>query len=407
MRTDSQPASRALCRDCCQLVETLGPGCPICAGRRLVINPEIAMLAIAHVDCDAFYAAVEKRDRPEFEGQPLIVGHPGGRGVVVAACYVARRFGVHSAMPMFQALELCPQAHVITPAMGKYKQVSERIRAIFRAATPIVEPVSLDEAYLDFSEISALDAQTPAEALANIAHRVEGEIGITVSIGLSFNKFLAKLASDWQKPRGFRAIARADAASVLAPLSVSKINGVGAVTARRMESGGITTIGDLQALSEFELAARFGRFGRRLALYAKGEDDRRVMPERPTKSISAETTFSRNTDSGEELALVARQLSERVAAQLARKNLAGAGVAIKLKTSDFRILTRSRQLSHPTQQASVIYETAAALIGREIDGRSFRLLGVGLHTLTDAASADPVDLFGASAPPTLRSGSRS
>ena len=385
--------TRALCRDCCEIVDAGASPCPRCGGARLVSHAEIETLGIAHIDCDAFYASVEKRDRPELKDEPVIVGHPGGRGVVTTACYIARKFGARSAMPMFQALELCPHATVIAPDMAKYKRVSEDIRTVFSAATSIIEPLSLDEAYLDLTDDYRTEAPPAAEALATIARRIESEVGITVSVGLSCNKFLAKLASELEKPRGFSAIGRAEAKAFLAPLSVRKIHGVGAVTARRMEEGGLATIADLQALSEQELAARFGKFGHRLAQFAHGEDDRRVTPYRPVKSISAETTFAKDTGSAPELCGIARRLSDRVAAQLARKGVAGTSIVLKLKTSDFQLLTRSRRLAYPTQKADVIFESVAALIQRETDGRTFRLIGVGVGDLGSPQAADPTDLF--------------
>ncbi len=367
--------------------------CPVCGSGRLVAHAEIDALGIAHIDCDAFYASVEKRDDPSLEDRPLIVGHAGGRGVVTTACYLARISGVRSAMPMFQALELCPDAVVLPPDMAKYKRVSEAIRAIFLSATPMVEPVSLDEAYLDLTDEHRLSAPTAAQALARIAQRVEDEIGITVSVGLSANKFLAKLASELRKPAGFSVIGRTEAKAFLAPLSVRKIHGVGAATARRMEAEGILTIADLQAQSARQLEARYGRFGRRLAGFVHGEDDRAVTPARPTKSISAETTFRRDTSSGAELIETAGGLCQQVARQLERKQLAGGTVVLKLKTSDFRILTRNRRLTHPTQRADVLLERATALIEKEADGRTFRLIGVGVAGLGPANEADPADLF--------------
>jgi DNA polymerase-4 len=393
MVIESQAMTRALCRDCHEIVEAQGATCGRCGGPRLVRHAELEGLGIAHIDCDAFYASVEKRDRPELANEPLIVGHAGGRGVVLTACYRARTFGVRSAMPMFQALELCPHAAVVAPDMAKYKRVSEQIRTVFAAATSIIEPISLDEAYLDLTDDYRTEAPPAAEALAVIARRVEREIGITVSMGLSCNKFLAKLASELEKPRGFSVIGRAEAKSFLGPLSVRKIHGVGTVTAGRMEESGLKTIADLQTLTEQALVARFGKFGHRLALFAHGEDDRRVTPWRPVKSISAETTFRRNTGSGAELRQFARPLCERVAAQLARKGVAAGGVILKLKTADFQILTRSRRFSHPTQRAGVIFEAVAGLIDKEADGREFRLIGVGAGDLGSSAMADPADLF--------------
>ena len=380
---------RVLCRECCELFDGPAATCVRCGGTRLFAHAETERLGIAHIDCDAFYASVEKRDRPELANEPLIVGHAGGRGVVLTACYIARKFGVRSAMPMFQAMELCPHGVVVHPDMGKYKRVSGQIRTIFEAATSVVEPVSLDEAYLDLTDDFRTEAPPAAEALATIAKRVEQEIGISVSIGLSCNKFLAKLASELQKPRGFSAIGRAEAVRFLAPLSVRKIHGVGAVTARRMEQAGLETIGDLQVLKEQELVARFGRFGHRLALFAHGRDDRDVNPYRPVKSISAETTFRQDTAAREQLREVARGLCERVAAQLERKSVAGSSIVLKLKTSDFRILTRSRRLAHPTQRATLIFECVGALIDREADGRTFRLIGVGVADVGPAAARIP------------------
>jgi len=383
----------ALCRDCFTLAEAGPRSCTACGSARLLAHAEIGSLGIAHIDCDAFYASVEKRDNPELAAKPLIVGHPGGRGVVTTACYIARTFGVHSAMPMFQALERCPHAVVLPPDMAKYKRVSEQIREIFLSTTPLVEPLSLDEAYLDLTDANRTLTETAAQALAEIAFRIDEEVGITVSIGLAANKFLAKLASELEKPAGFSVIGRAEAKAFLAPLSVRKIHGVGTATAGRMEAGGIRTIADLQALGERELVARYGKLGRRLATFVHGEDDREVTPYRPVKSISAETTFARDTSSPAELHETARRLCERVASQLQRKGLAGGTLVLKLKTSDFRILTRNRRLAHPTQRAPVLLETAAALIEKEADGRTFRLLGVGVSQLALAEAADPADLF--------------
>jgi DNA polymerase IV len=392
-RGEPTARQRALCRSCCQIGEVIGRRCVRCGTGRLVAHAELESLGIAHIDCDAFYAAVEKRDRPELAGEALIVGHAGNRGVVVTACYTARRYGVRSAMPMFQALERCPQAKVIQPDMAKYKRVSEQIRSIFQTATDIIEPLSLDEAYLDLTDDYRTEAPPAAEALAQIAARIETEVGITVSIGLSCNKFLAKLASELEKPRGFSLIGASEAKDFLAPLSVRKIHGVGAVTARRMEESGLRTIADLQALSAAALAARFGKFGHRLALFARGDDDRPVTPHQSLKSISAETTLERDTASAAELRAIAGRLSERVAGQLQRKGVAGGSVVLKLKTSDFRVLSRSRRLSHPTQRLELIWENVAALIDKAADGRSFRLIGVGLADIEAAAGADPMDLF--------------
>ncbi|MCG8560351.1 MAG: DNA polymerase IV [Hyphomicrobiales bacterium] len=383
----------ALCRDCLARSTYHARLCEACGSERLVRHPELDDLAIAHIDCDAFYASVEKRDDPSLRDKPLIVGYTGGRGVVTTACYIARRYGPRSAMPMFKAMKLCPDAVVLPPDMAKYARVSKRIRAIFETATPVIEPVSLDEAYLDLSADARLTPAHAADALAEIARRVEDEVGITVSIGLSCNKFLAKLASDLKKPRGFSVIGQAEARSFLAPLPVGKINGVGKATARRMELNGITTIGQLQELSEMQLVTLYGKFGRRLASYAHGRDERKVTPRRPTKSISAETTFRSDIRAAGELTEAVRPLCDRVAARLQEKGIAGATLVLKLKTADFQILTRNRRLPSPTQRADVLYRNARLLIEKEADGRAFRLIGIGVADLCPATEADQPDLF--------------
>lgn len=393
--SDSSAAADTLCRDCLHLLAASSRMCPRCGSDRLVSHPELTDLTVAHIDCDAFYAAVEKRDNPALRDKPVIVGHPGGRGVVTTACYVARQYGPRSAMPMFRALELCPDAVVIPPDMAKYKRVGNQIREIFRAKTPMIEPVSLDEAYLDLSEDVRLEDRPAAVSLAEIALAVERDVGITVSVGLSHNKFLAKLASDLDKPRGFSVIGRAEARDFLKPLSVRKIMGVGEATARRMTELGISTIGELQGVPERQLIARFGKFGRRLARFAHGEDQRAVTPDRPTKSVSAETTFAADIRDAERLCEALRSLSDRVAVRLRRADLAGWTVVLKLKTSDFRTLTRNHRLADPTRLADVIYRSAATLVRRETDGRAFRLIGVGVTDLCPPENADPPDLFDA------------
>ncbi|MCP5368760.1 MAG: DNA polymerase IV [Hyphomicrobiales bacterium] len=386
-------AAAGLCRDCLALWTGAGGDCPRCGSPRTVGHGELRDLAIAHIDCDAFYAAVEKRDDPSLRDKPLIVGHAGGRGVVTTACYIARQYGPRSAMPMFKALELCPHAVVLRPDMAKYKRVSDQIRAIFRAATEVIEPVSLDEAYLDLSDGLRADLRPPAVALAAIAQRVEREVGITVSIGLSYNKFLAKLASDLDKPRGFSVIGRGEARAFLRDLPVRKINGVGEATAQRMAKRGITRIGQLQEMSELQLVNDYGRFGRRLAQYAQGQDSRKVTPHRPSKSVSAETTFARDLNGAAQLIEALRPLCERVASRLERGGLAGTTVVLKLKTADFHLHTRNRRLPHPTQRAAEIFRQARTLVEREADGRFFRLIGIGVSDIVPAAEADPPDLF--------------
>lgn len=383
----------ALCRDCCIPFRS-GNDCPRCGSARVVEHPELLDLAIAHIDCDAFYASVEKRDRPDLADKPLIVGHPGGRGVVTTACYVARKFGPRSAMPMFKALELCPHAVVIPPDMAKYRAVSAEIRDLFFKATPMVEPLSLDEAYLDLSEGVRLVERAPAVILARLQRAIERRVGITVSAGLSYNKFLAKMASDRNKPRGFSVIGRAEARTLLAPMEVGALFGVGAATAARLEQAGIATIGQLQDMAEAELVTRFGKFGRALYLMARGEDGRRINPDRPAKSVSNETTFARDIRDPARLLAALEPLAAKVAGRLERAGLAGRTVVLKLKTADFKLLTRNHRLPVATARADQMLRVAAPLLEREADGRAFRLIGIGVSDLCAATEADPPDLFG-------------
>jgi DNA polymerase IV len=384
----------ALCRDCAALAETTPPGgrCAGCGSPRLVAHAELGELTLAHVDCDAFYASVEKRDRPKLLDRPVIVGG-GARGVVLACCYVARLSGIRSAMPMFKALKACPDAVVIAPDMAKYRAVGRQVRDLMLTTTPLVQPLSIDEAFLDLAGTERVHGGPPARTLALLARRVEREIGVTISIGLSYNKFLAKIASDLDKPRGFAVLGRGDALDFLADKSVGLIWGVGAALQRKLEGDGITVIAELRQRSERELVARYGAIGRRLARFARGEDDRAVDPDAPMKSISVETTFARDIAQYEALAEQLEPLCESLARRLVRAGRAAAGVTLKLKTGDFRVLSRSRRLADPTQRAQALYRAALPLLRSVADGTAFRLIGIGADRLAEAASADPPDLF--------------
>lgn len=380
-----------LCRDCGADGEVGRRRCTACGSPRLLQHAELDRLSIAHLDCDAFYASIEKRDDPSLRDRPVIVGG-GRRGVVSAACYVARTYGVRSAMPMFKALKACPDAVVIPPAMEKYAAVGREVRAILLSYTPLVEPLSLDEAFLDLTGTEALHGKSPAWLLAEICRRVEREIGVTASIGLSYNKFLAKVASDLDKPRGFAVIGRADALAFLARQPVGIIWGAGKALQARLAADGISRIADLQALPETTLAARYGAMGRRMARFARGEDDRKVDPSAPAKSISSETTFEADVSDVAILDATLWRLTEKVSRRLKRAALAGRTVTLKLKTADFRTHTRSATLANATQLADRIYRTATDLLRREADGTAFRLLGVGLSQLSTAEPAEPIDL---------------
>jgi DNA polymerase-4 len=394
---ESPATARPLCRDCGARPQRLAPGgslgprCPVCGSPRLLRHHELDSLSIAHIDCDAFYASVEKRDNPELADRPVIVGG-GKRGVVSTCCYIARIRGVRSAMPMFKALEACPDAVVIKPDMEKYGRVGREIRERMRALTPLVEPLSIDEAFLDLGGTQKLHRATPAEALARLAREIERDIGVTVSVGLAANKFLAKIASDFDKPRGFSVIGAAEAAGFLADKPVGLIWGVGKVFQEKLAADGIRTIGQLQTRDPVDLARRYGAMGLRLAELAHGRDRRSVSPDREVKSVSNETTFDTDIADLERLRAVLRRLSEKVSERLKSAELAGRTVTLKLKTSEFRTVTRSRSLSDPTQLADRIFSAGDALLRPEVDGRRYRLIGIGVSEFADPVQADPDDL---------------
>jgi DNA polymerase-4 len=382
-----------LCRDCLIAGPSPNGRCAACGSPRLLVHPELGTLSIAHIDCDAFYAAIEKRDDSSLADKPLIVGG-GKRGVVATACYIARTYGVHSAMPMFKALAACPNAIVIRPDMQKYARVGREVRALLFELTPLVEPLSIDEAFVDLTGTDRLHRASAAETLTRFACRVEQEIGISVSIGLSYCKFLAKIASDFDKPRGFSVLGRAEAKAFLADKPVRLIWGIGKVAETRLAKAGFRTIGDLQRRSEIEVMKLLGTEGRRLWRLANGIDDRGVNPERETKGISAETTFDADYADAQTLRPILFRLCERVAKRLKAADLAGRSVTLKLKSSDFRLRTRSRSGLPATQLASRLFDNADALLKPELDGTRYRLIGIGAGDLVDAAEADHGDLAG-------------
>ncbi|PVE22320.1 DNA polymerase IV [Microvirga sp. KLBC 81] len=385
--------SRApFCRDCLNLAASpLAERCGACGSPRLLRHKERDTLSIAHVDCDAFFAAVEKRDDPSLADKPVIIGG-GKRGVVSTACYVARTYGVRSAMPMFQALKLCPHAVVIPPNGEKYRKAGYEVRELMLELTPLVEPVSIDEAFLDLTGTERLHHGSPALTLARFAHKVEKEIGITISVGLSYNKFLAKIASDFQKPRGFSIIGREEAPGFLADKPVGIIPGIGASAQARLAKVGVTQIAHLRDVPLKTLFEALGRDAQRLSRLAWGEDTRRVTPERETKSISAETTFDADLKSFDDLEPILWRLSEKVSRRLKAAGLAGRSVTLKLKDRDFRLLTRTRSGLPATQLAARLFEPARQLLKTSCDGTAYRLIGIGAADLCDAAEADKGDL---------------
>lgn len=382
----------SFCRDCLSDAADNASRCAACRSPRLARHAELHTLTIAHVDCDAFYATIEKRDNPDIADKPVVVGG-GKRGVVAAACYVARTYGIRSAMPMFEAKRRCPDAIVIKPNMTKYVQVGREVRRAMFALTPLVEPLSIDEAFLDLSGTERLHGKSAAKALAAFATQVERDLGITVSIGLSTNKFLAKIASDLDKPRGFAVLGAAEAVSFLASKPVGFIYGVGAVSAAKLAADGFRTIADLQRADEHDLMRRYGEEGLRLWRLARGIDRRSVDPERDTKSISAETTFNHDIGEFRPLEQYLWDLTERVSARLKANALAGSTVTLKLKSADFKIRTRARALGAPTQLASRIFAAARDLLTHEVGATRFRLIGIGVSNLEDAIGDDLADLI--------------
>jgi DNA polymerase IV len=380
-----------ICRDCHAMLAEAARRCSRCGGVRLFTHPEWRTLTIAHVDCDAFYATIEKRDDPALASKPVIIGG-GKRGVVSTACYIARIHGVRSAMPMFKALAACPNAVVIKPNMEKYVAVSREVRRLMLELTPLVEPVSIDEAFLDLSGTQRLHAAPPSLTLMRFSAKVEREIGVTVSIGLSFNKFLAKIASDLDKPRGFSAIGRAEALEFLATKPLTILPGVGKAAAARFSREGLTTIMDLRRLEPRRILSLLGNDGARLMRLANARDERRVSPEHETKSVSAETTLNTDTRDPEVLLPILMRLAEKVSSRLKAKGFGGSTVTLKLKRSDFRLVTRARSTPSPTNLARRIYLAARALAETEFSHGPYRLIGVGVSDLCPAQEADRGDL---------------
>ncbi|MET0182100.1 MAG: DNA polymerase IV [Caulobacterales bacterium] len=386
-----------LCRDCASLRES-GALCASCGGDSAVAHDEIARLTLAHLDCDAFYATIEKRDDPSLAGKPVIVGG-GKRGVVSTCCYIARAFGVRSAMPMFKALKLCPNATVIPPRMAAYVEEGRIIRKMMQDLTPLVEPLSIDEAFMDLSGLEALHGATPAQSLVKLQNAIEAERKLTVSIGLSFNKFLAKTASDLDKPRGFSVIGRVGAIDFLTPRAVGTLPGVGPAGVAALEKYGWRRVGDIRTAGRERMIRAFGEWGDRLYALSIAEDARKVDPIGERKSVSSETTFF--DDISELNALEDRlwPLCEKVAMRLRAADIAGRTITLKLKDKAFRTITRRRQLNDPTLLAARIFETARQLLQADVNGtHAFRLIGVGLSDFSRAADADRGDLMDAKTP---------
>ncbi|HST92158.1 MAG TPA: DNA polymerase IV [Brevundimonas sp.] len=375
---------KAICRDCLWSGEDRVDRCPSCASRRVVRHDELDRLTIAHLDCDAFYASVEKRDRPELRDKPVIVGG-GRRGVVTTACYIARLYGVGSAQPMFKALKACPDAVVIKPDFAKYKAASAHIFGAVRELTPLVQTLSLDEAWIDLAGTERLNGGPPALQLIRLQKRIEDETGLTVSIGLATNRFLAKIASELDKPRGFSVIG-SEAQALLSPKPVGVLPGVGPVFRKTLQSDGYATVGELAAVDPRVLIKQYGETGLRLHDLAHGRDSRRVNPEHDRKGMSAETTF--NDDLTEASALEAElwPLCEKLASKARRDGVASRVLVLKLRRTDFKIVTRRISLPEPVQTARALFAAGRDLLRPEL-GRPYRLIGIGMAEVVDAVDA--------------------
>lgn len=386
-----QPSDPGYCRACLAPLSGGEPACPACGSHKLLRHAEINTLSIAHIDCDAFFAAIEKRDDPSLEDKPVIIGG-GQRGVVSTCCYIARMDGVHSAMPMFKALKACPDAVVIKPEHGKYTREGYRIRDMMCDITPLVEPLSIDEAFLDLTGTSRLHHAPPALTLLRLQRAIREEVGITVSVGLSFNKFLAKTASDLDKPHGFAVIGEAEAQDFLAQRPVRAIYGVGPAFAAKLERDGIRTLADIRRQGDKAMAQRYGDMGYHLSRLSRGEDTRKVSPVRERKSVSSETTFNADHDDRDVLEKQLWRLCVKVSDQMKAKGIAGSVVTLKLKTSDFKSRTRRRTLSEPSQLADTLFRVGRDLLAKEINGTRYRLIGISFSDLRDAVG-DSGDLL--------------
>ncbi|MCX7360175.1 MAG: DNA polymerase IV [Alphaproteobacteria bacterium] len=385
-----------LCRACAN--ETTTPHCLHCGEERPLEHAELSGLSIAHLDCDAFYASIEKRDDPSLQPFPVIVGG-GKRGVVSTCCYVARAYGVRSAMPMFKALQLCPQAKVVHGEMAKYVTEGRIIRRMMEDLTPQVQPLSIDEAFMDLTGTEALHGGTPAQSLIKLQNKIWEERNLTVSIGLSFNKFLAKTASDLDKPRGFSVIGRGEALEFLESRSVGTLPGVGPAGATALERNGLKKIGDIRHVGPQRMRSLYGDWGAHLFALSMANDPRKVDPDGERKSISSETTFFEDVSDIEALEDILWPLCEKVATRCRASESSGLTLTLKLKDTKFKIITRRRQLPEPTLLAARIFAAARELLQAEADGRTkYRLIGVGLSDFSDAAVADKGDMLDTETP---------
>lgn len=382
----------SICRECLSTFDSKVLYCANCESLNLISHKEIEKLDIAHVDCDAFYASIEKRDNPKLKNSAVIIGG-GKRGVVATACYLARIKGVRSAMPMYKALKLCPSAIIIKPNMSKYKDASRKIQNLMNQLTPLTEPISLDEAFLDLSGTKKLHKKIPAVLLAELSKKINQEVGISVSIGLSYNKFLAKICSDLDKPKGFSLLGRGDSKKFLSSQPVEILWGVGKILKRKLNDDGIKTISQIEELGIKEVINRYGSIGSHIYSLSQGKDLRRVVPQRQIKSISHETTFENDISDKEVLEKKLWSLCEKVSKRSKEKGLGGQTITLKLKTKEFKLISRSCTIDEPTQIGELIFQNSKTLLDREDDKVKYRLIGVGISNLKDSELCDLYDLI--------------
>ena len=382
----------SICRECLSTFDSKVLYCANCESLNLISHKEIEKLDIAHVDCDAFYASIEKRDNPKLKNSAVIIGG-GKRGVVATACYLARIKGVRSAMPMYKALKLCPSATIIKPNMSKYRDASRKIQNLMNQLTPLTEPISLDEAFLDLSGTKKLHKKIPAVLLAELSKKINQEVGISVSIGLSYNKFLAKICSDLDKPKGFSLLGRGDSKKFLSSQPVEILWGVGKILKRKLNDDGIKTISQIEDLGIKEVINRYGSIGSHIYSLSQGKDLRRVVPQRQIKSISHETTFENDISDKEVLEKKLWSLCEKVSKRSKEKGLGGQTITLKLKTKEFKLISRSCTIDEPTQIGELIFQNSKTLLDREDEKIKYRLIGVGISNLKDSELCDLYDLI--------------
>jgi len=383
---------KSICRDCLRKINEKVLRCPNCSSPRVLSHPELFSLSTAHIDCDAFYASVEKRDNPDLKNKPLIIGG-SKRGVVSTACYIARIKGVRSAMPMFKALKLCPEAVVVAPRMDAYAKASKEIHDLMNNLSPSIEPLSLDEAFIDLKGTEKLHGEPPALSMARLVQQIEQKLKISASIGLSYNKYLAKLASDLDKPRGYSIIGKAKIEEFLAPKNIGLIWGVGKVAQAKLEHDGIRTFADLQRREHQELIDKYQNMGDHLWHLCRGIDNRNVISKNVVKSISNETTFSIDTNDIKKLDGHIWRLSEKVSQRAKKKNLLGHVITLKVKTRNFKTISRRKTQREPTQIAESIYTEVRRMLEQLANEGPFRLIGVGISQLINADSIDHLNDF--------------